>query len=119
MLLALFAFPWLHKRVPLLSVYRGTSILFVLIYPLFSLLPKLARSTSEESFEWGPILWVVLLILMVTRYAVLAVALTSLQIVVSLKFLQLNCITIIRFTDSNPVNITVQQYREASGAPPI
>jgi hypothetical protein len=80
MLLALFAFPWLHKRVPLLSVYRATSILFVLTYPLFSLLPKLARSSG------GPVLWVVLLILMVTRYAVLAVALTSLQIVVSLKF---------------------------------
>ncbi|OXV07568.1 hypothetical protein Egran_04667, partial [Elaphomyces granulatus] len=75
MLLALFAFPWLHKRVPLLSVYRATSILFVLTYPLFSLLPKLARSSG------GPVLWVVLLILMVTRYAVLAVALTSLQIV--------------------------------------
>lgn len=81
---ALLTFPWLTTKISYLSLYRLTAVIFVVIYPLFSFLPELGNLTDGSQREPRILLWACLLILMVVRYAVLAIGLTSLQVLVSL-----------------------------------
>lgn len=81
---ALLTFPWLTIKINYLSLYRLTAVIFVVIYPLFSFLPELGNLTDGSQREPRILLWACLLILMVVRYAVLAIGLTSLQVLVSL-----------------------------------
>ncbi|OKL62753.1 hypothetical protein UA08_01302 [Talaromyces atroroseus] len=78
--LALLLFPRLQRQIRLPIIYQITSVIFVLIYPLFSLLPGLANR-DDSTAEAGSVLWTTLLTLVSVRYAVLAVSLTSLQII--------------------------------------
>jgi len=77
MLAVLLGYPLLHKRIRAIRIYQLTGLIFAILYPLFSFMPQLKQSRPSA-------LWVCLVVLIMFRYAALVVALTSLNIIVSL-----------------------------------
>ncbi|KAF2145309.1 uncharacterized protein K452DRAFT_211043, partial [Aplosporella prunicola CBS 121167] len=75
MLISMLGFPPVHKRVSSLQLYRWSSFVFVIIYPLFSLVPHVKHAGNG----W---VWASLVILIALRYSTLVVSLTSVNILV-------------------------------------
>ncbi|RNJ56844.1 hypothetical protein D7B24_006860 [Verticillium nonalfalfae] len=62
-----------------MPLYRLAALVSLVLYPLFSLLPKLAATHGHS--EGTPVgLWVPLIVLILLRYAAMVVGLASLQI---------------------------------------
>lgn len=72
MFVALLGFPLVHKRVSAPKLYALSALVFVIVYPAFSLLPSIGAA-------W---LWPCLVALIMLRYMSLVVSLTSLNIMV-------------------------------------
>ncbi|KAB2573391.1 Peptide/nitrate transporter [Lasiodiplodia theobromae] len=73
MFVALLGFPLVHKRVSAPKLYALSALVFVVVYPAFSLLPSVGAA-------W---LWPCLVTLIMLRYMSLVVSLTSLNIMIN------------------------------------
>lgn len=75
MLITLLLFPWVHRKLGAIILWRSTAVIFIVVYPLFSLLPNLSQC--------GPVVrWIALLSLIALRYMSLVVGITSINILV-------------------------------------
>lgn len=74
---ALLGFPQIHKRLASLPLYRGSAVVFLILYPIFSFMPKLAQSAEKPVLLWIPLIG-----LIIPRYAAMVIGLASLQIMV-------------------------------------
>ncbi|KAK4448639.1 peptide/nitrate transporter-like protein [Podospora aff. communis PSN243] len=78
MIIALLAFPSLHRDFGSVPLYICSGILFVWLYPLFSLLPAL-----DDAVDGSTVLWVVLVTMIMLRYAAMVIGLASLQVLIN------------------------------------
>ncbi|KAJ3538854.1 hypothetical protein NM208_g5730 [Fusarium decemcellulare] len=78
MIVALLLFPALHRRFSSVPLYMTSGAFFVVLYPLFSLLPLVGKSSGGRAA-----LWVMLIILVILRYAAMVIGLASLQVLVN------------------------------------
>lgn len=75
----LILFPFLCRHFSALGLWRTSAAFFVVVYPIFSLLPQI----SESHKGWmRNVQWTVLLVLLGVRFAANVVAYTSMAVLV-------------------------------------
>ncbi|PWY95192.1 MFS general substrate transporter [Aspergillus sclerotioniger CBS 115572] len=71
-------YPMLSRHFPPLSLWRWSAFIYIVFYPLFSLLPRLTAPSVDR-----PALWVVLMFIMTGRFAANVVAYTSMAVMLN------------------------------------
>ena len=74
----LVLFPMLMRRLATTTLWRGTAIAFMVIYPCFSIIPDVRSKSSDND----SIIWPLLLVLLCMRFVMHVISFTSIAVLV-------------------------------------